>query len=216
MWSEPPFQMSGIATQVARGPARVKARAQTVVSGADSRTFVIGVGLATYVCGFLAGALVNLYLLAVHHPLVDQFRATLSYGSAIIGDGFLLPVVNMIVAGFIARRRDDVTPSTVRLAIAMGVAVTVYFHVSQAINGIVNWTMPTPWHWNVLGLWHALYMLAVTSWLSLFLVTVIKLTRRERAVPGEAAIVLLGVAAFFVLLRLDYITLDLHALVPRA
>jgi hypothetical protein len=207
--------MDGLTTQVARGPARVRARAQLAISGVETRTFVIGVGLATYICGFLAGALVNLYLLAVHHPLVDQFRSTLSYGSAIIGDGFLLPVVNMIVASFIVRRRDDVTPGTVRFAVALGIAETAYFHVSQAVNGIVNWTMPTPWHWNILGLWHAMYMLAVTTWLWLFLLVVIKTTRRERAVPVEAAIVLLGVAAFFVLLRLDYIAVDLQTVLPH-
>jgi len=207
--------MDGLATQVARSPAVIRERARLAVSTINTRTFVIGVGLATYVCGFLAGALVNLYLLAVHHPLVDQFRSTLSYGSAIIGDGFLLPVVNMIVASFIVRRRDDVTPGTTRFAFALGIAETAYFHVSQAVNGIVNWTMPTPWHWNILGLWHAMYMLAVTTWLWLFLLVVIKTTRRERAVPIEAAVVLLGVVAFFGLLRLDYIAVDLQTVLPH-
>ncbi len=207
--------VTDLATQVARGPARVSARARLALSLVDARRFVIGVGLATYMCGFLAGALVNLYLLMIHHPLVDQFRATLSYGSAIIGDGFVLPVVNMIVADFMVKRRRDITPWTIRLAIAMGVAVTAYFHVSQAANGIVNWTMPTPWHWNILGLWHAGYMLAVTTWLSAFLVVVVRTIRRERAVPVEAAMVLIGVAAFFLLLRLDYIAVDLRSLAPH-
>src|SRR5262245_16625922 len=52
---------------------------------ADQR-IILAVGVATFVCGFLAGALANAYLLAIHHPLVENYRSTLSYGSAIIGD----------------------------------------------------------------------------------------------------------------------------------
>ena len=181
---------------------------------ASSRPFVLAVGMATFTGGFFAAALLNVYLLAIHHPLVEQFRSSLTYGSAIVGDGLVLPVVNMIAASYIIREREQATPGSVRLALLLGVAVTAAFHVDQAVHGIVNWAMPTPWHWNILGAWHAFYMLAVTSWLWLFLVVVIKTTRRDRSVPHAAPVVLLGVLIFFGLLRLDYVSLDLRMLLP--
>ena len=208
------FQIDSLTTRVARGPAWVGARVSDTLGDADTRRFVIGVGIATVFFGFLAGAIANLYLVSIGHPLVTEYRTTLSYGSAIFGDGILLPIVNMIVAGFVAQRHWDVTRRTIGLALAMGVAVTTYFHVEQAMQGIVNWTMPQPWHWNILGVWHAGYMLAVTSWLCFFGLLVAKAVRRERSIPQEAVLVVLGIAAFFVLLRLDYMTVDLRAFVP--
>jgi len=208
------FQIDSLTTHVARGPAWVGARVSDTLGDADTRRFVIGVGIATVFFGFLAGAIANLYLVSIGHPLVTEYRTTLSYGSAIFGDGILLPIVNMIVAGFVVQRHWDVTQRSIRLALAMGAAVTTYFHVEQAMQGIVNWTMPQPWQWNILGVWHAGYMLAVTSWLCFFGVMVAKAVRRERSIPQEAVLVVLGIAAFFVLLRLDYMTVDLRAFIP--
>jgi len=195
-----------------RALAPTAALAPTVT---DARAFVLAVGLATFGCGFLAGALLNLYLLAIHDPLVAQLRASLSYESAILGDGLILPIVNMTAARFIAQRRGHVGRMQVRLALLMGLVVTGYFHIDQAMHEIVNWAMPTPWHWNAIGLWHALYMLAVTSWLSLFLLLGGSAVRREKRIPGEAGIVLLGLIVFFALLRLDYHTLALSTLLPH-
>ncbi|MEA2642525.1 MAG: hypothetical protein QOF51_3919 [Chloroflexota bacterium] len=208
-------RMGGLAARVARGPARMGAES-TFLGGSGVRAFIFAVGFATFACGFLAGALLNVYLIAIHDPLVDLFRASLSYESAIFGDGLLLPIVNMTAAGFIVKRRAQLTSAVVWGALLMGLTVTAYFHVDQAVHGIVNWAMPTPWHWNAIGLWHALYMLAVTSWLSLFLILTVQVVGRERRVPREAAVVLLGVVAFFVLLRLDYWALDLSLLLPRS
>lgn len=166
---------------------------------------MLAVGVATYVCGFFVPALLNLYLVAIAHPLVETLRATLSYQSAIVGDGLVLPVVNMVAAATIAKQRSQLGRGTILSALLMGAAIMAVFHVNQAVHGIVNWAMPSPWRWNALGFGHALYMLSVTSWLSLFLVVVLRTVYRERALPAGAAIVLLGVAVFFVLLRLDYL-----------
>jgi len=201
---------------VARFLDWVAARAPLVLGTEESRPFVLFVGLATFICGFFLAALLNAYLLAIHHPLVEQLRSSLNYESAILGDGLVLPIVNMTAAAYLYARRPRITRVAVWTALLLGWAVTTGFHVDQAVHGIVNWAMPTPWHWNILGGWHALYMLSVTSWLSLFLVVVVKSVRRERAIPAEAVIAFIGVAIFFGLLRLDYISLDLRMLIPMS
>ena len=173
------------------------------------------VGLATFFFGFGAGALLNLYLLAINHPLVTQFRAALSYTSAIIGDGILLPIVNMIAVSFLLRNKEYVGKNSMQSAMLIGMGVTAYFHINQAVAGIVNWTMPAPWHWNVLGLWHAIYMFVVASLLALFYLTAIRVLVKEKEGGIEPVLVTAGIILFFVLLRLDYIAIDLTTLLPR-
>jgi hypothetical protein len=178
---------------------------------------LIFTGLATFFFGFGAGALVNLYLGAVKSPLVAELRASLSYVSSIVGDGLLLPLVNMLVVSALLAHRALLTPPVWAVAIAFGIVITAYFHIVQAVRGLVNWTMPEPWHWNVLGIWHACYMLAVATLLSLFYVAWIAGVILGDGIPWwQVAIVTAGIGAFFVLLRMDYATVRWSALVPRA
>ncbi|HZT08697.1 MAG TPA: hypothetical protein VFC51_16865 [Chloroflexota bacterium] len=189
-------------------------RFDLIVGPEHARRVVLAVGAATFICGFFVGALLSAVLIAIHHPLVSELRSSLNYESAIFGDGLVLPIVNMAAATAILRHQRLVTPGAVQIAFFIGAAVTAAFHIDQAVHGIVNWTMPEPWHWNALGAWHAAYMLAVASWLSLFLVVVVRSAVRHRTVTRETAIVLLGVIVFFALLRLDYLSLDIGTLFP--
>lgn len=173
------------------------------------------VGLATFFFGFFAGAVLNLYLIAINNPLVLQFRSALSYKSAIFGDGILLPIVNMVAASFLLKNWDYATKRIVQLAMVCGAAVTAWFHINQAMQGVINWAMPAPWQWNILGLWHGIYMFAVASLLSLFYLVVLGVVKEEREVSKEAFWVTVGIIAFFILLRLDYISINLSAFIPK-
>src|SRR4051812_2844382 len=113
-------------------------------------------GLATFFFGFGAGALYNLYLIKINDPLVTQFRSSLTYKSAIFGDGILLPIINMVMVSFLLKHKVLLTRKVKNLGFFGGALITAYFHITQALEGIVNWAMPSPWHWNLLGLWHAL------------------------------------------------------------
>src|SRR5262249_51723698 len=101
------------------------------------------------------------------------------------------------------------------VALLLGLAVTAYFHIVQAVRGLVNWTMPEPWHWNALGVWHALYMLSVASLLSLFYVVVIAAALDGEFMLRYALFAPAGIVAFFALLRLDYVAVEWSELVPR-
>lgn len=167
------------------------------------RNIIIGVGIATFFFGFGLGAILNLYLFSIHSPLVLQFKSSLKYISSIFGDGIILPIVNMIVVSSLFKNQEFVNRLTVRLGLFFGFLVTVFFHIIQASQGLVNWAMPSPWQWNFLGIWHAVYMFAVSSLLSLFYIILIIDFKRNRHIK-EALVVSFGLILFFILLGLDY------------
>lgn len=162
------------------------------------------VGGATFFFGFGAAAAFNYYLIISHNPFIEHLRSSLNYTSSIFGDGILLPIVNMLVAAFLLKNASYVSKKLVQVALLSGIIITAYFHLTQAMQGLVNWAMPTPWHWNILGLWHAIYMLSVTSFLSLFYLLVIKIAFAEKRVSKHALVVSLGIILFFFLLKMDY------------
>ena len=178
---------------------------------------VLGVGLATFFFGFGAAAVLNLYLLVIHSKLVLQFRSSLNYISSILGDGIILPIINMLVVSFLLKNRQIINKLSIALTLISGLTITLYFNIVQAAEGLINWSMPTPWHWNFLGIWHALYMFSVASLLSLFYITLILYARKYREFPWRSAVAItIGLLVFFTLLRLDYTNVSLGSLLPFA
>ena len=165
---------------------------------------ILGTGIATFFFGFGAAALLNLYLFAIKSPLVLSFRSSLNFISSIFGDGIVLPLVNMLVVWFLLENEKYVNRLRIILGAGIGLLITIYFHVSQGLQGLVNWSMPTPWHWNFLGLWHGIYMLAVTSLLSLYFVVSISVIRKTGKISKYLPVVILGLIVFLILLKLDY------------
>jgi len=173
--------------------------------GTADAVLVIGTGLSTCFFGFGAGALLSTYLRLTHSPEFLHLRTTLSFRSAILGDGVILPILDMIaVSTLLANRAYSIKQLRI-IAVLVGVTITAYFHIQQAVDGLVNWAMPQPWHWNLLGLWHAVYMLTVATLLSLYFMLSIVIVHRERTIPWSLIISILCVIAFFVLLGTDYL-----------
>ncbi|HSX40692.1 MAG TPA: hypothetical protein VLF68_03700 [Candidatus Saccharimonadales bacterium] len=184
------------------------------ISHRSDRFIVWLVGAATFFFGFAAGALLNIYLILTNSPLVRELRSSLSYKSAIFGDGIILPVVNMLAASFLLKNKHLINKKVLTIAALIGLSITIYFHVSQAVEGLVNWAMPSPWHWNALGVWHALYMFSVATLLSLYYIVLFRAMKRRHISP-EFALVTLGIIIFFFLLRIDYVSVQLSSLVPQ-
>ena len=93
------------------------------------------------------------------------------------------------------------------LPIAGGSAISLMFHVAQGRGGLVNWTMPQPWRWNLLGYYHFIYMATQFSYMLLYL------THLAGQVPTEGltaeqkrdlALIATSMAAFGLLLYTDY------------
>jgi hypothetical protein len=124
--------------------------------------------IATAFFGFLVQALGNVYLRWRADPLVTEYRATLSYTSAVIGDGILIPLVNVFMTSQLAvwRRRPNVRE--VAGAIIGGALITAFAHVYQATQDLRNWAMTKPWEWTPIGYYHGVFMWAEISFVLFF------------------------------------------------
>lgn len=120
-----------------------------------------------------------------------------------------MPIVNMVMVSFLLKHGKYLTKRAKQLGVLGGVLITAYFHITQALGGIVNWAMPSPWHWNILGVWHAIYMLTVASLVSIFLFVSVKYMEVERKLPWQFVFCFMGLLVFLIILRLDYIDIKI-------
>ncbi len=159
-----------------------------------------GIALLT---GFGVPVGANLLYIKQKNPLIKQYRATLSYQSALWGDGLVLPAVNALMARSL--RRSGVERLEVARAAAIGGGLTLVAHIAQANAKQVNWQMPKPWRWTALGYEHALHMAGEVSFLSLYFTKAISRLRHRQAVDKrELGLAVAGVATFVIMLFLDY------------
>ena len=135
------------------------------VAAVEQRPWLLFLVVFTATCffGFLVQAFGNLYLRYENDPLVLHYRATLSYTSAVIGDGVLIPLVNVCMAGQLALWRRRPALSEVGLSVLAGGLLTGGVHLYQAVNNLRNWTMTSPFNWTPMGYYHATFMWAELS-----------------------------------------------------
>ncbi len=159
-----------------------------------------GIALLT---GFAVPVGANLFYIWRKNPVVKKYRATLSYQSALWGDGLVLPAVNALIARSL--RRSGVKRNEVARAAAIGGGLTLVAHIYQANGKQVNWQMPKPWRWTALGYEHALHMAGEVSFLSLYFSKAISRLRHKQPVDKrELGLAVAGVATFLTMLFLDY------------
>lgn len=162
--------------------------------------------LATAFFGFAIQALGNVYLNWRGDPIVHQYRGTLTYTSAILGDGVLIPLVNVFMTSQLAlwRRRPSLTE--VGMAVLGGGLVTAFVHLYQAVNDLRNWAMPAPFQWTAIGYYHAAFMWAEVSGVLFFWGQVALVARESpRAILSHrVAFAFLCGALFLRLLFADY------------
>ncbi len=126
---------------------------------------------ATSVSAFWVNAAGHAWMLWRSNPLVRDYKATLAYRSALLGDSTLLPLVNVLLDRQLDAWGDGPRGGQggrlVRSVLA-GIGMTLAIHIYQAAQGLTNWTMPRPWRWNTLGYYHALYMASNASLVAYF------------------------------------------------
>ena len=156
--------------------------------------------------GFVVQAAGNVYLRWRADPIVLEYRATLSYTSAIIGDGILIPLVNVFMTSQLALWRRRPGLSEVALSVLGAALITGFVHFYQGFHGLLNWTMTAPFEWTPMGYFHAAFMWAEIS-LVLFFWGQVGLVARDnpRAIfSHRIAMVFLCGALFLRLLFADY------------
>jgi len=131
-----------------------------------------------------------------------------SYYSGILGDGLLIPAVN--VAGFVLLRQlaRGVPWKRLPLYVLLGLATTLTAFLVQANLDLVNWSMPLPFRWSGVGEFHFLVMWAEFAYLYLVLSTAVNnWSQLRRDIAGWWCFWsgLLGLALFAATLAADYI-----------
>jgi hypothetical protein len=162
--------------------------------------------LATLLFGFVVQAAGSAYLRWTADPIVVQYRTTLSYTSALVGDAILLPIVNVVITSQLFAWRRRATGGEVLGALLLGAALTAGVHLYQAANALLNWTMLEPYSWTPLGYVHAGFMFAELSFVVFFWGQVARVAREApRAIfSHRVLIVVLCSLVFMRLLLGDY------------
>ncbi len=127
----------------------------------------------TSLSAFWVNAAGHAWMLWRGNPLVREYKATLAYRSALLGDSALLPLVNVLLDQQLDAWGDGLRLGELRRgrllrAALAGIGITGVFHGYQAAQSLTNWTMPRPWRWNALGYYHALYMASQFTLLAYF------------------------------------------------
>lgn len=131
-----------------------------------------------------------------------------NYYSGVLGDGVLIPAVN--VAGFVMLRQlvPGVPWRRLPLYALLGLATATAAFLMQARLDLVNWSMPTAFTWSDVGQFHFFVMAAEITFLYLVLATAINHWRSLRADPTawrSFALGWAGLALFGASLAADYI-----------
>ena len=178
------------------------------VSAVEQRPWLLlaSVFFATLFFGFMVQAAGNVYLNWRSDPIVSEYRATLTYTSAVFGDGLLIPLANTFITSQLVAWRRRPRVAEVVGAILGGGVFTVGVHLYQAVNALLNWTMTRPFEWTPMGYYHALFMWAELSFVIFFWGQVALVGRENpRAILSQRiAFVVLCVALFLRLLFADY------------
>ena len=149
----------------------------------------------------------NVVMLLTKHPLIKKHRPTLTFRSAIIGDGVILPIVNVLIMRSLVRWNPRLGSTPAAIAIAGGSAISLLFHLVQGRQGMVNWTMTRPWRWNWLGYYHFVFMATQFSFMALYVAELVKRMRRgelDASQKRDLALIAASMALFGVLLATDY------------
>lgn len=173
----------------------------------DDKGLMLATGLLTFAAALGVSGGTNLVMMLTKNDLIKKHRPTLTFRSAIFGDGLILPVVNMLMMNSLKKWRPHLSGRTAIAPTLGGSAIALLFHVAQGKNGMVNWTMTRPWRWNLLGYYHFIYMATQFSYMLLYLTQLAGRWRSEEISADQKrdlAIIGANMAAFGVLLATDY------------
>lgn len=108
------------------------------------------------------------------HPLITDHKSVIHYSSGVVGDGLLVPLINVFSVMTLRFIKVDLENLTAWAAsIIGGLIITFIFHFGQQELQSTNWTMPKVGLWNLLGVYHALFMYTECVFLTFTLINIV-------------------------------------------
>jgi hypothetical protein len=131
-----------------------------------------------------------------------------SYYSGVLGDGLLIPAVNVSAFVFLRQLAPGIPWKRLPSYLALGIATAMAAFLMQARLDLVNWSMPIAFHWSDVGQFHFFVMSAEVTYLYLVLATAVNnwsLMRQDSIAIKAFAVGWVGLVLFAATLALDYI-----------
>ena len=131
-----------------------------------------------------------------------------SYYSGVVGDGFLIPAVNIAAFVMLRQLASDIPWKRLPAYMILGFATATAAFLVQAKLDLVNWSMPVAFHWSDVGQFHFFVMSAEVTYLYLALVTAVNnwsLLRHDSTARRAFAAGWAGLAFFAASLAADYV-----------
>ncbi len=134
-------------------------------------------------------------------------RTLLNYYTGYIGDGMILPVLNVLIYLLLVSINFKPGALLVIFSLAIGVLTDIVIHYFQGKKALTNWSMSKPFKWNFAGYWHMVSFPVQIAYISLFFITLVSDFQQIIKNPASILFVLgaFGLMAFFVFLFIiDY------------
>jgi hypothetical protein len=173
---------------------------------ADARLLTM-TALVTFAAALGVSGGTNVFMKIIDHNLIKKHRPTLTFRSAIIGDGILLPVISALMMKSFVPWKPRMDSAAAIASVVGGSGIALAFHIAQGKGGLVNWTMTRPWRWNWLGYYHFVYMSTQFAYMILYfwlLAGRFAKGKINAAQKRDLAIIAGCLALFGVLLATDY------------
>lgn len=173
----------------------------------DEKLTLATTAVVTFLAALGVSGGTNLVMMATNDPIIKEHKPTLAFASAWIGDGILLPIINVLMMMAFRRWGTRIGRRNSAVALVAGFSLMGVFQVVQGMQGMTNYTMPVPWKWTWLGYYHMLYMGSQFSFMFFYFIALYHAwqegkvtTRQKQHLAAIAGMILL----FAVLLQFDY------------
>jgi hypothetical protein len=163
--------------------------------------------LVTFAAALGVSGGTNVWMKITDNDLIKKHRPTLTFRSAIIGDGILLPIISALMMKSFVRWKPSAASTPALASVVGGSAISLAFHLAQGKGGLVNWTMTKPWRWNLLGYYHFIYMATQFAYMLLYFWLLAGRAAEgeiDRSQKRDLAIIAGCLVLFGVLLATDY------------
>lgn len=155
------------------------------------------VGFLTWLLAFGYQIVFYFFYATFERTVITGRETVFSYSSGIVGDGFLVPITNVLAFLVIKKLEYRTNRYYLSLACGMGMVFTFAAHYLQAALALTNWSMPTPFHWSGVGVFHFFFMLTETSFL--FYVLVLVFYKYKKLLADNEALLYLGLTILVLL-----------------